>query len=115
MAVQTLENVQRLAPYLEGLEKRLLQSAFGTFDGDKQTAKGLLDTQINLPDFKVAGLDPLQAEALRLAPEMFGSYAPFIRAAGQQTAAGTDALAAGLGMISDPRAAVDMYMNPYPR
>lgn len=113
MAVQTVESVQRLAPYLEGLEKRLLQSAFGTFDGNKQTQKGLLDTAINLPQFRVAGLDPLQTEALRLAPEMFGSYAPFIRGAGQQAAAGTDALAAGLGMISDPRAAVDMYMNPY--
>ena len=52
MAVQTVESVQRLAPYLEGLEKRLLQSAFGTFDGDKQTAKGLLDKEISLPDFR---------------------------------------------------------------
>lgn len=32
MATQTVEQVQRLAPYLEGLEKRVLQSAFGEFD-----------------------------------------------------------------------------------
>ena len=51
MAVQTVEQVQRLAPYLEGLEKRLLQSAFGTFDGDEQTQKGLLDSAITLPRF----------------------------------------------------------------
>ena len=69
MAVQTVEQVQRLAPYLEGLEKRLLQSAFGTFDGDKQTKKGLLDTAIPLPQQKVAGLDPLQQQALALAPQ----------------------------------------------
>jgi len=113
MAVQTVESVQRLAPYLEGLEKRLLQSAFGTFDGDKQTSKGLLDSALGLPQFQVAGLDPLQQEAMRLAPEMFGSYAPFIRGAGVQAAAASGALAGGLGMLADPRAAVDMYMNPY--
>ena len=38
MAVQTVENIQRLPPFLEGLQKRLLQSAFGTFDGEAQTA-----------------------------------------------------------------------------
>ena len=59
MAVQTVEQVQRLAPYLEGLEKRILQSAFGEFDGDEQKSKGLLDTPLNLPQFRVAGLDPL--------------------------------------------------------
>ena len=37
MAVQTVENVQRLAPYLEGLEKRLLQSGCGIFDGGTKT------------------------------------------------------------------------------
>ena len=67
MAVQTVEQVQRLAPYLEGLEKRLLQSAFGTFDGDKQTSQGLLDAPLNLPQFQVAGLDPLQQQALSAA------------------------------------------------
>ena len=64
MAVQTVEQVQRLAPYLEGLEKRLLQSAFGTFDDDgTQTQKGLLDRAITLPQQQVAGLDPLQQKA----------------------------------------------------
>ena len=64
MAVQTVEQVQRLAPYLEGLEKRLLGTAFGTFDGETQTAPGLLDQPISLPQYQVAGLDPLQQAAL---------------------------------------------------
>ena len=44
---------------------------------------------------------------------MFGSYAPFIRGAGQLLAAGTALLAGGLGMLADPTRSVGMYMNPY--
>ena len=36
MAVQTVEQIERLPPYMEGLQKRLLQSVFGTFDGEDQ-------------------------------------------------------------------------------
>ena len=113
MATQTVEQVQRLAPYLEGLEKRLLQTAFGTFNGNKQTAPGLLDTPLNLPQQQVAGLDPLQQQALALAPQMFGSFAPFLQNASGQAGAGSAALAGGLGMLSDPRQSVQMFMNPY--
>jgi len=114
MAVQTVEQVQRLAPYLEGLEKRLLQSAFGTFDDDgTQTQKGLLDRAITLPQQQVAGLDPLQQQALAAAPQMFGSYAPFLRGAGQTAGAGTAALAGGLGMLADPTRSIGMFMSPY--
>ena len=113
MAVQTVEQVQRLAPYLEGLEKRLLQSAFGTFDGDEQTQKGLLDRAITLPQFQVAGLDPLQQQALAAAPQMFGSFAPFLRGAGQTAGAGTAALAGGLGMLADPTRSIGMFMSPF--
>lgn len=113
MATQTVEQVQRLAPYLEGLEKRLLQTAFGTFDGDTQTAPGLLDTPLGLPQQQVAGLDPLQQQALALAPQMFGSFAPFLQSASGQTGAGSAALAGGLGMLADPTRSVGMFMSPY--
>ena len=114
MAVQTVEQVQRLAPYLEGLEKRLLQSAFGTFDDDgTQTQKGLLDRAITLPQQRVAGLDPLQQQALAAAPQMFGSFAPFLRGAGQTAGAGTAALAGGLGMLADPTRSIGMFMSPF--
>jgi len=113
MSTQTVEQVQRLAPYLEGLEKRLLQSAFGTFDGETQTQKGLLDAPITLPQFQVAGLDPLQQQALAAAPQMFGSYAPFIRGAGGAAQAGLGALGGGLGMLADPTQAIGMFMSPY--
>ena len=113
MAVQTVEQVQRLSPYLEGLERRLLQSAFGQFDGETQTSPGLLDRRLNIPQFQVAGLDPLQQQALALAPQMFGSFAPFIRGAGQTAGAGTAALAGGLGMLADPTRSIGMFMSPY--
>jgi len=113
MSTQTVETVQRRAPYIEGLEKRLLGTAFGEFDGTTQTAPGLLDTAINLPDQKVAGLDPLQQQAFALAPGMVGSYAPFVAGAAGQTLGGQAALGGGLGLLSDPAAAVQQYMNPY--
>ena len=52
MAVQTVENIQRLPPFLEGLQKRLLQTGFGEFDVETQTTPGLLDSP-DLPHFKL--------------------------------------------------------------
>jgi hypothetical protein len=102
MSTQTVETVNRLAPYLEGLEKRLLGTAFGEFDSSGgQTSQGLLDTPIALPQQQVAGLDPLQQQALNMAPGMVGSYAPFMLGASGQTLGGQAALSA------------QQYMNPY--
>ena len=113
MSTQTIENVNRLPPYLEGLEKILLNTAFGEFDGKKQTSPGLLDSPLGLPEKQVAGLDPLQQQAFALAPQLVGSYAPFISGAAGQTLGGQAALGAGLGMLADPTAAVAQFMNPY--
>ena len=113
MATQTVEQIQRLAPYLEGLEKRLLQTGFGVFDGEEQTKKGLLDTPLDLPSYQVAGLDPLQQEALDKASGMFGSYAPTLTSALGQTAGGQGALYAGLGALADPSQSMAQYYNPY--
>ena len=134
MAVQTVEQVQRLPPYLEGLQKRLLQSLFGQFDGATQTTPGLLDSPIDLPDFKLAGLDPLQQMAFSYAPQMFGSYAPFVQSASDQIgqglgsvgsasealgtaltplgAAGT-AISRGIGALDDPSAGAKKFFDPY--
>ena len=114
MAVETVETVKRLAPYLEGIEQRLLNTAFGQYDDSgTQTASGLLDTPLGLPQQQVAGLDPLQQQALNMAPGMVGSYAPFTLGASGQTLGGQAALAGGLGMLANPAAAAQQYMNPY--
>lgn len=109
MATQTVEQVQRLAPYLEGLEKRLLGTAFGTFNGTTQTAPGLLDKPINLPQYQVAAMDPLQQQAQQLGQQQIGSYQPAV-GLGQQLAA--SALSQGLGML-DPSQGIQQYMDPY--
>mgnify|MGYP003110918096 CR=1 FL=1 len=112
MSTQTVESIQRLAPYLEGLEKRLMQTAFGKFSGSKQTKPGILDKPLGLPQYEVAGLDPLQQMALDAAPSMVGSYTPFTMGAGMQSLAGAGALQQGLGMLN-PMVGASMFMNPY--
>ena len=109
MATQTIEQVQRLAPYLEGLEKRILQTAFGEFDGDKQTSKGILDTPLGLPEQQVAGLDPLQLAAQEQALQQFGMFQPMVQTAGQLSASG---IGQGLAML-DPSRGIQAFMNPY--
>ena len=109
MSTQTIEQVQRLAPYLEGLEKRILQSAFGEFDGEEQTSKGLLDTALSLPEYEVAKMDPLQLAAQQQALNQFGMFQPYVQTAGQLATSG---IAQGLGML-DPSKSIDQFMNPY--
>ncbi len=112
MATQTVEQVQRLAPYLEGLEKRVLQTAFGEFDPNdptKQTQQGLLDSPLNLPQYQVAALDPLQQRAQQEALQGFGMFQPYVQTAGQLATSG---IAQGLGML-DPSQSVQQFMNPY--
>ena len=99
MATQTYENIQRLPPFLEGLQKRLLQTGFGEFDGDTQTTAGLLDSPLGLPDYQIAGMDPLRSSAIGLGEQLSGSYQPFIEGAKEQDLAGQQALTSGLGML----------------
>jgi hypothetical protein len=112
MATQTVEQVQRLAPYLEGLEKRVLQTAFGEFDPNdptKQTQQGLLDSPLNLPQYQVAALDPLQQRAQQEALQGFGMFQPYVQTAGQLATSG---IAQGLGML-DPSQSIQQFMDPY--
>ena len=120
MAVQTVEQIQRLPPYMDGLQKRLLQSVFGTFDGEDQKTPGLIDRPITLPDFKIAGMDPLQQMALSYAPQMFGSFQPYMQGAQAQIGSGLGTLGAastgigaGLGQLADPSESVKRFFDPF--
>ena len=111
MAVQTVENIQRLPPFLEGLQKRLLQSAFGTFDGEAQTAPGLLDRPLGLPGIQVAGMDPLTSRAAELGEQMVGAYQPFLQGAANQSLAAQQALTSGLGFLHPD--SIQRFQDPF--
>ena len=113
MAVQTVENINRLPPFLEGLQKRLLQTGFGEFDGDEQTTPGLLDSPLGLPGYQIAGMDPLRSSAIGLGEQLSGSYQPFIEGAKEQDLAAQQALTSGLGFLQPSQANIDKFMNPY--
>ena len=108
MATQTVETVNRLAPYLEGLEKRPIN--VWEFDSSgEQTTQGLIDTPIDLPDYQIAPLDPMQQAAANQALQQFGMFQPYVQSAGQLSAKG---IAQGLQML-DPTVGIQSYMNPY--
>ena len=110
MSTQTVETINRLAPYLEGLEQRVLQTGFGEFDAaGNQTTPGLLDTPLALPTYDVAQLDPLQLAAAQQAQQQFGMFQPMVQTAGQLATSG---IAQGLGML-DPAQGIQSFMNPY--
>ena len=111
MATQTVENIQRLPPFLEGLQKRLLQTGFGTFDGETQTTPGLLDSPLNLPQFQIAGMDPLRQQAITLGQNLAGSFRPFIEGAAGQALAGQQALTSGLQFLQPE--AIKQFQNPF--
>ena len=113
MAVQTYENINRLPPELEGLQKRLLNTGFGEFDGETQTTPGLLDSPLDLPDYQIAGMDPLRTDAINLGEQMSGSYQPFIDGASAQDLAAQQALTSGLGFLQPSKENIDKFMNPY--
>jgi len=95
------------------LQKRLLQTGFGEFDGEDQTTKGILDSSLGLPDYQIAGMDPLRSSAIGLGEQLSGSYKPFIQGAKEQDLAAQQALTSGLGFLQPSQANIDKFMNPY--
>ena len=107
----TYENIQRLPPFLEGLQKRLLQTAFGEFEGKEQTTPGLLDTPLGLPSIQIAGTDPLTKRAAELGESMVGSSRPFLQGAADQTSAAQQAITSGLGFLQPD--SIERFQNPF--
>tara|TARA_Y100000004_G_scaffold128540_1_gene144776 strand:+ start:580 stop:1515 length:936 start_codon:yes stop_codon:yes gene_type:complete len=107
----TYENIQRLPPFLEGLQKRLLQTGFGEFDGTTQTTPGLLDKPLDLPTMQIAGTDPLTTKATELGEQTIGAYQPFIQGAADQSLAAQQALTSGLGFLQPD--SIQKFQNPY--
>jgi len=107
----TYENIQRLPPFLEGLQKRLLQTGFGEFDGTTQTTPGLLDKPLGLPTMQIAGTDPLTTRATELGEQAIGAYQPFLQGAADQSLAAQQALTSGLGFLQPD--SISKFQDPY--
>lgn len=91
---QTVEQITRLAPFMEDYTRKLLESAY-------QQAQ----TPVSIPGMQVAGLTPEQLQAGGLAQAGIGSYMPYL-------AQGTGLTQAGAQMMGDPNA-YKAFMSPY--
>tara|TARA_R100000655_G_scaffold3710_7_gene12541 strand:- start:790 stop:1608 length:819 start_codon:yes stop_codon:yes gene_type:complete len=93
MAIETTKQIVSESPEVEAYKLALLNAA-----------KGLTDQPINLPLQQIAGLSPLEREAMGLATSGIGAYMPYIQ----------DALAAykGSGEAITPEM-IAQYQNPY--
>ena len=94
MSTQTVEQITRLAPFMEDYTRKLLESAY------KQTG-----SPVGIPAQQVAGLTPEQQQAGALITGGLGSYMPYV----QQ---GVGLAQQGAQMLQDPTA-YQQYMSPY--
>ena len=94
MSTQTVENITRLAPFMEDYTRKLLESGYQR-----------VQTPQDIPNILVAGLTPEQLQAGQLAQQGVGSFQPFL----QQ---GTALTQAGAALAADPTA-YRQFMSPY--
>lgn len=105
--VEYSEQIVREAPDIEAYKLGLLQSA-----------KGLADKQLTIPQQKIAAMSGMQQNALANAQAGVGSYKPFIEQAGYTMGDAGSAYGAGIAGLSGVADAYDptsyqAYMNPY--
>tara|TARA_E500000305_G_scaffold57427_1_gene45771 strand:- start:2241 stop:3149 length:909 start_codon:yes stop_codon:yes gene_type:complete len=101
MAIQSGTSLRLLPEYQEEYLKDLLASA---------SALGQEGGQY-VPEYEVAGLTPLQQQAVQYGSQGIGSYAPFFQAASQAVGEGLGATRASQ-MGFDP-SSYQAYMDPY--
>ena len=120
-----VETLQKKAPYIENIEKGILDSLFdpqydesGTFIGFGD--KGLLSSEqftdptssqymFGIPQYQIAGMDPLQTQVLNTlgSTAYQDRFKPFFQSAAQFGTAGSDALKEGLGLVDDASSAFE--------
>ena len=89
MAVETQQVIQREAPEVEAYKLGLLESA-----------KELADQRVTLPTQQVAGMSPLQLQALSMASPAFGGiggYQQYLNQAGQTLSGATPYIEGAVG------------------
>ena len=73
--------------------------------------QGLLDSPLDLPQFQIAGIDPLRERAITLGENLVGSFRPFVEGARDQSLAGQQALTSGLQFLQPE--AIQQFQNPF--
>ena len=121
MADDTLTQYTRLAPYIEERGKQLLTAVYGDPNAVKQAGESDEAFQIrkfgragvaqNIPGMQVAGLTAPQQQAMAMAQQGIGQYAPYLGAASATLGAGVAGLG-GAQQMYDPRMA-RAFMDPY--
>ena len=121
MAMEEITTYQRLAPYMEERGKQLLSATFGDPNAVKQPGESDEDFQARkvgragipqvTPAFQVAGLTSPQQQAMAMAQQGIGQYAPFIGAAAQTLGTGVAGLG-GAQQMFDPQS-TQAFMDPY--
>jgi hypothetical protein len=92
--VTTSESIVRQAPFLEDFQRQLLTGIFGTADDPTSGIQ-----PINIPAVQVAGLSPLQQEAILRGLQGVGIQNPFIQAGAQSLGTGLQSLSAGFDTL----------------
>ena len=115
MAIQSGSSQTFLPAYQENYLKDLLANAaaLGTQGG------------MEVPEYQVADMTPLQKQAIQMGAAGLGAYAPFFQSAANQMGTGAQTIGTGLGTIGqgaqtlagstgafDP-GSVSQFMNPY--
>lgn len=121
MADDTLTQYTRLAPYIEERGKQLLSAVYGDPNAVKQSGEsdeafrirkfGRAGVAQNIPGFQVAGLTAPQQQAMAMAQQGIGQYAPYLGAAASTLGAGVAGLG-GAQQMYDPSMATG-FMNQY--
>ena len=114
MADDSLTQYTRLAPYIEERGKQLLSAVYGDPTAVKQAGEsdeafrirkfGRAGVAQNIPAFQVAGLTAPQQQAMAMAQQGIGQYAPYLGAASATLGAGVAGLG-GAQQMYDPRMA----------
>mgnify|MGYP003668508593 CR=1 FL=1 len=91
---QTVENITRLAPFMEDYTRKLLESAYQR-----------VQTPQDVPNIQVAELTPEQIKAGQLANQGVGTYQPFLDE-------GKSLTQAGIALAADPTG-YQQFLSPY--
>lgn len=128
---EVVESINRRPEYIEEREKALLDQIFGKYNEETGQYEGGTMQQpdlFNIPEYRMAGLDPLELKALNLAGSegFINRYSPYFETSAEAIGSGLGTMTKGAGFFDeakskvdagtgtfDPETATSKFMNPY--